>query len=323
MMLNASRKTSGDSAVLALGGNAILPAQHAGTIEEQYALTRATMAVVADRMGAGDRLALTHGNGPVVGNILLRNEAAKALIPPMPLHICNADSQGGIGYMMQQVLGNELRRRGLPGEVVTVVTQVEVDAADPAFRDPTKPIGPFYHDLGQVRELRERKGWVLKEDAGRGYRRVVPSPRPKALVEAAVIRELFERGAVVIAVGGGGIPVVQGLDGSLQGVEAVVDKDLSAALLARALGVRRLVIVTGVDHVSRHYGRPDEEDLPRLNAREVHILIEEGEFPPGSMLPKMEAALEFLEAGGERVVIASTQNLRAALEGKSGTQITA
>jgi carbamate kinase len=309
--------------VLALGGNAILPAQHAGTIEEQYALTRATMAVVADRMGAGDRLALTHGNGPVVGNILLRNEAAKALIPPMPLHICNADSQGGIGYMMQQVLGNELRRRGLPGEVVTVVTQVEVDAADPAFRDPTKPIGPFYHDLGQVRELRERKGWVLKEDAGRGYRRVVPSPRPKALVEAAVIRELFERGAVVIAVGGGGIPVVQGLDGSLQGVEAVVDKDLSAALLARALGVRRLVIVTGVDHVSRHYGRPDEEDLPRLNAREVHILIEEGEFPPGSMLPKMEAALEFLEAGGERVVIASTQNLRAALEGKSGTQITA
>ncbi len=314
--------TSGQSIVFALGGNAILPAGHAGTIEEQYALTSATMGIVADRVGAGDRVAITHGNGPVVGNILLRNEAAKAMIPPMPLHVCNADSQGGIGYMVQQVLGGELRRRGLSVPTATVVTQVEVDPGDPAFLAPSKPIGPFYHDLGQVRDLRERKGWILAEDAGRGYRRVVPSPRPKSLIEGDVIKTLFEQGVVVIAAGGGGIPVVRQPGGALRGVEAVVDKDLSAALLARLLGVNALVLVTAVDHVSRHFGRPDEEDLPRLNAREVRILLAEGEFPEGSMRPKMEAALEFLAAGGERVVVASTRNLDLALAGRGGTQIT-
>jgi carbamate kinase len=308
--------------LLALGGNAILPADHAGTIDEQYSLTAATMRVVADRLAAGDRVALTHGNGPVVGNILLRNEAAKALIPPMPLHICNADSQGGIGYMVQQVLGNQLRARGLRQDVATVVTQVEVDPADPAFRDPRKPIGPFYHDRGQVNELRERKGWVLREDSGRGHRRVVPSPSPQALVEIEVVRALFEAGFVVIAAGGGGVPVIREPSGALRGVEAVVDKDLSAALLARQLGVQWLVLVTAVDHVSRRFGKPDEEDLPRLNAREVRIFLEGGEFPPGSMGPKMEAALEFLAAGGERVVVCSTSNLADALLGRSGTQIT-
>jgi len=315
--------TSDHSVIFALGGNAILPAGHAGTIDEQYALTAATMEVVAERIVAGDRVAIVHGNGPVVGNILLRNEAAKALIPPMPLHICNADSQGGIGYMVQQVLGNELHRRGVSTPIASIVTQVEVDPADPAFAKPAKPIGPFYHDLGQVRELRERKGWVLAEDAGRGYRRLVPSPRPRSVVEGDVIRALSSQGAVVIAAGGGGVPVVRRADGALQGVEAVVDKDLSAALLGRLLGARMLVLVTAVDHVSRHFGRPDEEDLPRLNARELRILLDEGEFPPGSMGPKMEAALDFLADGGERVVVASTRNLALACAGRSGTQITA
>lgn len=313
---------SDHSIIFALGGNAILPAGHAGTIEEQYALTTATMGVVAERVVAGDRVAIVHGNGPVVGNILLRNEAAKALIPPMPLHICNADSQGGLGYMVQQVLGNEMHRRGVPVSIAAVVTQVEVDPADPAFAKPSKPIGPFYHDLGQVRDLRERKGWVLAEDAGRGFRRLVPSPRPRSLVEGEVIRALFRQGVVVIAAGGGGVPVVRRSDGSWQGVEAVVDKDLSAALLGRLLGAGMLVLVTAVEHVSRHFGRPDEEDLPRLNTRELRILLDEGEFPAGSMRPKMEAALDFLVGGGERVVVASTHNLALALAGRSGTQIT-
>ena len=216
--------------LLALGGNAIIPPGGAGTIEEQIAITQKTLAQVAAALEPGTRLVVTHGNGPIVGNIVLRNEAARETIPPMPLDICGADSQGGLGYTIQQVAWNEFRKVGKPLDVTTVVTRVRVDENDPAFRHPEKPIGPFYRREAADR-LRALRGWQMIEDSGRGYRRVVPSPRPREIVETAAIQALLERGVVVIAAGGGGIPVVRRADGSLTGIEAVVDKDRTAAVL--------------------------------------------------------------------------------------------
>jgi carbamate kinase len=308
------------SILITLGGNAILPVRGTGTFDEQCAITRLTMQPIAALIREGVRVVLSHGNGPIVGNILIRNEAAREQIPPMPLDVCGADSQGGIGYMMQQALDNELRRIGIQRPVTTVVTQVVVDERDPAFRRPTKPIGPFYTQE-RARLLAKEKGWTVTEDAGRGWRRVVASPKPLEVVEITSIRTLVEDGAIVIAAGGGGIPVARQWDGSLHGVEAVIDKDLASSLLARLLGCEMLCIITGVDRVALHYGKPDQRDLACATADELSEYAAAGHFPAGSMGPKVQAAIEFVRGGGREVVITSPAKLMDALEGTTGTRV--
>jgi carbamate kinase len=308
------------SILITLGGNAILPARGTGTFDEQCAITRLTMQPIAALVEQGVRVVLSHGNGPIVGNILIRNEAARDQIPPMPLDVCGADSQGGIGYMMQQALDNELKRLGIQRPVTTIVTQVVVDERDPAFRRPTKPIGPFYPQE-RARILAKEKGWTVTEDAGRGWRRVVASPKPLEVVEIAAIRKLVEDGAIVIAAGGGGIPVSRQWDGTLHGVEAVIDKDLASSLLARLLGCEMLCIITGVDRVALHYGKPEQRDLACATAEELSEYAAAGHFPAGSMGPKVQAAIEFVRGGGREVVITSPSKLMEALEGATGTRV--
>jgi len=306
--------------VVSLGGNALLPADKAGTIEDQLSVTRQTMRQVVDLVRAR-RVVVTHGNGPIVGNILIRNEAARDQIPPMPLDVCGADSQGGLGYMLQQTLQNLLRAEGIQRNVTTVITQVVVDANDPGFRNPTKPIGPFYGEA-QARELERTKGWRLVQDSGRGWRRVVPSPKPKRIVEMEAIRALYEAGQVVIAAGGGGIPVIEEPGGDFRGVEAVIDKDLASVVLGLELGARTLLIVTAVDRVALDFGKPTRRWIDRMSLAEASRNFVEGQFPPGSMGPKIEAAIWFLREGGQEVCITSPEKIREALEGKAGTWIT-
>jgi carbamate kinase len=306
--------------VVALGGNMLLPQGRPGSIEEQRAITAETLRPLVRSLRDDDALILTHGNGPVVGNILIRNQAAAREIPPMPLDICDADSQGGIGYMIVQCLGNELARAGRSDPVTAVVTRVRVDPGDPAFQHPTKPIGPFY-DEAEARRLTEEKRWFLREDSGRGWRRVVPSPLPVAIHELAGIRTLLEAGHIVIAAGGGGVPVMTDDGGNEVGVEAVIDKDRTSALLAAALGMETLVIVTGVSHVAVRFGKPDQQNLERITISEALELMARGEFGEGSMKPKIEAAVNFLRAGGGDVVITSPETLADALSGSSGTRI--
>jgi carbamate kinase len=308
--------------ILALGGNAIVPVGQTGTYEEQLDLTRRTMDQVSLLSEQGWQIVLTHGNGPVVGNIVLRNAAGweKHGIPPMPLYICGADSQGGIGYMIQQALQNSLHERGYARPVVGVITQVIVDPDDPAFEQPTKPIGPFY-DAEQAEVLRREKGWTVVSDANRGYRRVVPSPLPREVVEWEAITTLLNAGVVTIAAGGGGIPVMRDSSGQLHGVEAVIDKDRASALLGRLVKASTLVIVTATDRVYRDYGRRQQAPLPRLTTGEARRLLQAGEFPAGSMGPKIEAALSFLDGGGQEVVITDAGSILAALAGDAGTCI--
>jgi carbamate kinase len=310
------------SVLITLGGNAILPVRGTGTFEEQCAITRVSLEPIARLVEDGVEVVLSHGNGPIVGNILIRNEAVREQIPPMPLDVCGADSQGGIGYMMQQILQNELRRIGLERPVATLVTQIVVSERDPAFRRPTKPIGPFYNEE-KARQLAREKGWTVVEDAGRGWRRVVPSPVPLEIVEIEAIRRLLKAGAVVIAAGGGGIPVTRQWDGSLHGVEAVIDKDLASSLLARMLGFEVLVIITGVERVALHFGTPTQRDLDRATPDELERYLEEGHFPPGSMGPKIRAAIEFVRAGGKEVIVTTPERIREALAGETGTHIRA
>jgi carbamate kinase len=309
----------GELTVVALGGNAIIPEGAAGTIEEQRRLTATTMQQVAAELARGQRIVLTHGNGPIVGNIALRNLAVAHEIPPMPLDVCGADSQGGIGYLIQQALQNELQRHGLRRDVVTLVTQVEVDPADPAFQKPTKPIGPFY-GASEAERLQRDHGWTLIEDAGRGMRRVVPSPMPRRIVEAAVIRALVDDDVVVNCCGGGGVPVVR-RSGTWVGVEAVVDKDLTAAVLAMQLGAARIVLLTGVETVMRDFGKPQAAPLRDLSLDAADVMLAAGEFAEGSMRPKIRAALDFLRAGGREVVITDPRSFSAALRGDTGTHI--
>lgn len=314
------RYSQADLLVITLGGNAVLPVGSSGTIDAQFDTTRRTMAPVAGLIRAGLRVVLSHGNGPVVGNIVLRNEAAKGQIPPMPLFICGADSQGGLGFMIQNALRNELHLLGDRRPVATVVTQVEVDPADPAFSEPTKPIGPFYTPA-EAAALAAEKGWTMKEDAGRGIRRVVASPEPKHIVEIDSIRRLVESGVVVIAAGGGGIPVRRNHEGLLKGIDAVIDKDFAAAELARELGANVLIFVTGVPRVSVGYRTPAQRDLGELDLAELRRHQAAGEFPPGSMGPKMEAAARFLARGGKEVLVCAPENLAEALAGEDGTRI--
>jgi carbamate kinase len=307
-------------AMVALGGNALIRQGEKGEVEEQLRHIRESVLHLPLLLAKGYALVITHGNGPVVGQLLLQNEAARETVPSMPLDVCDADSEGSIGYLTQQTLVNVLRGQGGKRPVVSLITQVVVDPADPAFTRPTKPVGPFYTEV-EAERLRRTKGWTVVADAGRGYRRVVPSPHPLQVVEEDAIRILLEHGVVVIAAGGGGVPVRQTETGELLGVEAVIDKDRASALLARGLGARLLVILTAVDFVYRRFGRPDREPLPRLDVAQARRLLAEGEFAPGSMGPKIEAAIEFLEGGGEEVLITLPENLADALEGKTGTRI--
>lgn len=307
--------------VVALGGNALLQVGQKGTFEEQMQNVYNAAEQLANLVLSGKwRLVITHGNGPQVGNILLQNEAGKQLVPPMPMDVCGAESQGMIGYMIQQAMHNVLARRGRPDvPVVTVVTQVLVDKSDPAFQSPTKPVGPFYTKEEALR-LKEEKGWHVAEDSGRGWRRVVPSPDPKAIVEREVISILVRNGAIVIASGGGGIPVIKE-DGSYRGVEAVIDKDLAGERLAEDLGAEVFLILTDVDRVRINYRKANEVALERMTVSEAKRYLAEGHFAKGSMEPKVKACVRFVEAGGERAVIASLNQAEAALEGRAGTQV--
>lgn len=305
--------------VIALGGNAILPSGGVGTIEEQRALTAASMRQVTDLIVQGRRVLLTHGNGPIVGNIMERNEAVQHRIPPMPLDVCGADSQGGIGYMIQQSLKNELSAAGLERQVVSIVTQVVVSAEDDAFQRPTKPIGPFYTE-SEGERLERDKGWRVTNDSDRGYRRVVPSPTPREIVESDVILQLIEMGVIVIAAGGGGIPVVR--EGTqLVGVEAVIDKDRAASVLALHMEAERLIILTNVEEVYVNFGTPDQKPLRRVSLEEITALYRAYEFPAGSMGPKVRAAIDFIAGGGREVIISNAMRLLDACEGKTGTHI--
>lgn len=307
--------------VIALGGNALLQVGQKGTAEEQRQNVYRAAGELADMVLSGRfRIVLTHGNGPQVGNILLQNEAAKHIVPPMPMDVCGAQSQGMIGYMIQQALRNVLAERGRPDiPVVTVVTQVLVDKADPAFQNPTKPVGPFYTKEEALR-LTAEKGWQMVEDAGRGWRRVVPSPGPQAIVEKEAIRILVASGAIVIASGGGGIPVIKE-NGTYRGVEAVIDKDLAGERLAEDVGAKIFLILTDVDRVRLNYRKPNEVALSQMSVAEAKGFLAEGHFAKGSMEPKVKACVRFVEAGGERAVIAALDQALAALDGQAGTQI--
>ncbi|SQD93265.1 Carbamate kinase [Candidatus Bipolaricaulis anaerobius] len=307
--------------VVALGGNAILQPGQKGTFEEQYGNVQRTVEQLAAMVLSGKwRLVITHGNGPQVGNILLQQDAAKAVVPPMPMDVCGAESQGFIGYMIQQAFHNVLAHAGrgdIP--VATIVTQVLVDKADPAFENPTKPVGPFY-SAEEAKRLQAEKGWHVVEDAGRGWRRVVPSPDPKAIVEREAIRLLVENRAIVVASGGGGIPVIKE-DGTYRGVEAVIDKDLAGERLAEDVGAAVFLILTDVDRVRLNYKRPGEKVLDRLTVAEAKGYAQQGHFAKGSMEPKVKACVRFIEAGGERAVIASLAQAVEAAEGRAGTQV--
>jgi len=307
--------------VVAIGGNALAPASESADAAAQRRRIEATCARLADLVQAGHDVVLTHGNGPQVGNILLQNEETRHLVPAMPLDVCGAESQAQIGYLLAQSLRNEFASRKIERDVVCVVTQVLVDAKDPAFANPTKPIGPYYTREDEI-IVKKAKGWKMVYDQRGGWRRVVPSPRPVDVVEKDVLRRLVGNGdgRVVIAAGGGGIPVVR-RDGKFVGVEAVIDKDLAASVLARSIGWKHLVIATDVPRVALDFGKPNQRFLDRLTASEARKYLAQGEFPPGSMGPKIEAVVEFLEAGGEHAVITDLEHLGPAVEGKAGTRI--
>lgn len=306
-------------AVVAIGGNSLTRSGQRGTIPEQFANARETSQCIAQMISRGYDVVVTHGNGPQVGNILLRAEMASDALPMLPLDTCGADSQGGIGYMLQQVLGSELRKMGIDKDVVTVLTQVVVDPSDPAFDSPSKPIGPFYSEE-DIAKKRDANGWSVVEDARRGWRRVVPSPMPVRIVEVEAIRALLTAGCVVIGVGGGGIPVVEE-GGGLRGVEAVIDKDHASRLLANVIGADLFVMSTDVPHVALFYGTKDQVCVSEMTIDEARGYLRDGHFPPGSMGPKILAGISFLEHGGKQVIITSPELLPKALDGEAGTRM--
>jgi carbamate kinase len=309
----------GRTALVAVGGNSLIRAGEKGTIDEQRANTRRTAEAIAGLARDGWHVIVTHGNGPQVGAALLRSERAADLVYGQTLDVCDASTQGEIGYLLQQALENALGGAGLAIQVATVLTQVVVSPDDPAMRHPTKPIGPFY--TREVAEERRRQhGWAIVEDAARGWRRVVPSPEPLDIVELEVIRSLSSQGVLVIAVGGGGIPVIR-RNGGYEGIEAVIDKDRASALLAAKLGVDAFMISTDTDHVYVDYKRPMQRALTRVTAAELEGLHRQGHFPPGNMGPKVESALGFLAAGGREVIITSYERLGDAVAGRAGTHV--
>jgi carbamate kinase len=306
--------------VIALGGNAIMRRGEDGTLQQQFEHANACMQYISQIIQEGHQIVLTHGNGPIVGNIVIRYEALRYRIPPMPLYIADADSEGGIGFLLQMSLYNQLRKHGVTRPIVTVITQVVVDPGDPALQNPTKPIGPYYN-AQEASRLAKEEGWSLAEEAGRGYRRVVPSPRPQKIIEAPVILSLMEQGDVVIAAGGGGIPVEERTDGTLKGVDAVIDKDWASGLLACQVGADFLVILMEEDRVYLNYGRPEQRGLRRVKASEMERYLREGHFPPGSMGPKVAASVHFLRTCGQEAIICRAESIMEAMAGSSGTRI--
>jgi carbamate kinase len=307
--------------VVALGGNAIVQAGQRGTAEEQEASVARSCAHIATMLDAGYDVVLTHGNGPQVGNLLIKNELARDIVPPMPLDWCVAQTQATVGYMIQQSLGCELARRGSSRPIVTMITRTEVRRDDPAWRLPTKPIG-LYQPEQSAREIAASTGQTWAPQGERGWRRVVPSPDPVAIVDRGAILAMIETGVLVVACGGGGVPVVRNEDGSFDGVEAVIDKDLGAALLAREVGASTLLILTDVEHAIVGYGSPRAEPLREISAARLRAYQAEGHFASGSMGPKIEAALRFVEAGaGRRAIISALDVAVDALAGRTGTQV--
>jgi carbamate kinase len=304
--------------VVALGGNAIIKKGEQGTFAQQFRNTYESMGYIAHLIRAGHQVVLTHGNGPQVGFIMIQAEAAAGKVPTAPLHVDVAQSQGSMGYMIAQSLINQLQVHGIDISVAAVMTQVLVNRDDPAMQHPTKPVGAFY-TRERAAEL-ERLGHAIVEDSGRGWRRVVPSPRPIRIIEADIIKELVQAGTIVVACGGGGIPVANE-NGTLKGVDAVIDKDLASSLLAVELKAGVLMFLTTVDRVALNYNTPRQVDLEQLSLAEAQQYLREGQFPPGSMGPKIEAAIEFVERGGERAVVCRPESVAEALAERAGTVI--
>ncbi len=310
------------TAVLALGGNAIIKAGEKGTITQQFANTRDSLGGIVELISQGYRLAITHGNGPQVGNLLRQQEAGeKEGLAPLPLGVLNAATEGTMGYMIEQSLQNKLHLHGIDKQVITLISQVVVDRNDPSMLNPTKYVGSTYYSAEQAEELKKTLGWTMKEDSGKGFRRVVPSPLPQKIIPADTIKELVKRGEIVIAVGGGGIPIYVEDDGTYEGVDAVIDKDFASALLAINIEADLFVILTGVDKVAVDYGKESQRDLDLMTVAEAKRYYEENQFPAGSMGPKIKAAIDFIERGGKEVLITSIDRIVEAFAGKTGTRI--
>lgn len=307
-------------AVVAFGGNALLRPEDSGSTAEQLARARGAVRPLLPILSRGYELVVVHGNGPQVGNILIQSELAADRVPPQTLDFCVAQTQGSLGFLLELAFANELPRAGFRKEVATLVTQVEVDAADPAFLRPSKPIGPFF-SAERAAALAESHGWTMTEDSGRGWRKIVASPKPLGIRGVDVVAALVNRGYIVVAAGGGGVPVVVPEEGEVRGVEAVIDKDYAASMLAAALSSDLFIILTGVERVSRDFGKPTQAELPDLDLAAAKRLLGEGQFPPGSMGPKIDAAIRYVESGGREVLITRAESLERALEGKTGTRI--
>jgi carbamate kinase len=310
----------GRKSLIAFGGNALIKAGEKGTLREQLANADEAARQLVPLIQRYACVLLVHGNGPQVGQNLIRVEEAVTKVPPLPLDVCVAETQGSMGYLLEKALSNELQRRGVDRDLLSVLTQVEVDAEDPAFRNPTKPIGPFYTAY-RAKHLMEVERWPMVEDSGRGYRKVVASPKPKRILSVGALRALYETGSIIIAGGGGGIPVVRELDGTHRGVEAVIDKDRTSVLLACDLDVDDLFVVTSVPCLYVNFGKPDQKALTQVSLEEILKYQKEGQFPAGSMGPKVEAAVQFLVKKGGKVVITDAARLLAAVEGRAGTCI--
>ncbi|WP_107950493.1 carbamate kinase [Lysinibacillus parviboronicapiens] len=308
----------GKRVVIALGGNAILQPQQEATYDNQFKNVISATRHMVEIKEAGHKIVITHGNGPQVGNIIAQNEAAKNVVEPLPIHVCNAESQGFIGYMMETALKNHIKERGITSNVVTLLTMVEVDKDDKAFKNPTKPIGIFFSE--EEAQRLERQGFTMAEDAGRGYRRVVPSPEPKVIHGIDEIQRLMDE-TIVISSGGGGIPVYREDSGQIHGIEAVIDKDRSGLKLAQQVNAEVFMMLTDVPNVYINFGKENEQKLSHITVAEAEQYVAEGQFPAGSMLPKMQAAIEFAKLGKEAIICSLDQAV-AALDGKAGTRIT-
>ena len=309
-----------ETLVIALGGNSITRPGEPGTIPQQFEHTAETLTHLLPLFRSAAGIVITHGNGPQIGNILIRSEEGERRVPRLPLDTCVSDSQGGMGYMIQRIACEIFRREGIRRTAATIITQVLVDRGDPDFKHPTKPIGQFYTREQAEQMRRERPHWELHEILPGRFRRVVPSPHPRCILEEQAIAGLVQAGVVVIACGGGGIPVAW-QDDHLRGVEGVIDKDLASSLLASGIHAQKLIIVTSVDQVALRYGRPDERPLGTITVAEARGYLAAGEFPPGSMGPKVEAAIGFVERGGEECMITSAEHVAEAVEGRAGTHI--
>ncbi len=308
-------------AVVAFGGNAILKREERGTQEEQLRHTDEACDLMAQFVQRGYELILVHGNGPQVGNILIQMEEASIKVPPFSLDVCVAITEGSMGYMLEKSLRNNLRRRGINKEVACVITQVMVDPRDPAFENPTKPIGPFLTAF-RASQLRKEKRWPMVEDAGRGYRRVVASPIPERILNIEVIRTLVKEGICVIAAGGGGVPAYYDAHENVKGVDAVIDKDYTSSLLAADLKADLFVILTNVDQVAINWGKKNQKNLQKIRVRDLQKYFDKGHFAAGSMGPKIKASIDFIAKGGKEVLITSARELPRALRGLTGTRIT-